>query len=82
MWYTVDSEREVLTVKDRKTNQEFVEEIVNECFHCGYHYQEDGDLFPCCHFDGFGLAPCEYEDKETEDVDEDFCDDEEYNAYY
>ena len=35
----------------------------NECFHCGYHYQDEDDDFPCCHFDGFGLAPCEQEDE-------------------
>lgn len=45
------------------TNREWAQEIVNECFNCGYHYQAEGDRFPCCHFDGFGLAPCEEEDE-------------------
>lgn len=67
---------------DKKTNKEFVEEIVNECFHCGYHYQEDGDPFPCCHFDGVGLAPCEYEDEETEDVDDEYTYDDLGNNWY
>jgi hypothetical protein len=42
---------------------------MNECFNCGYHYQGENDRFPCCHFDGFGLAPCEYEDEDEEDED-------------
>lgn len=42
---------------------------MNECFNCGYHYQGENDRFPCCHFDGFGLALCEYEDEDNEDED-------------
>ena len=30
---------------------------------CGYYWQEQGELYPRCHFDGFGLAPCEYDDE-------------------
>lgn len=40
-------------------NDEWMMEIVSECFHCGYHYKAEGEQFPNCHFDGFGLAPCE-----------------------
>ena len=39
-----------------------------ECFYC---YKTEEDRFPCCHYPDDGTpAPCEYEDYETEDIDE------------
>lgn len=36
-----------------------------ESFNCGYWWQEEGEDFPRCHFDGpEGWAPCEVEDNE------------------
>ena len=29
---------------------------------CGYYWQEEGEDYPRCHFDGFGKAPCEEDD--------------------
>ena len=29
---------------------------------CGYYYQLPDEDYPCCHFDGFGKAPCEEDD--------------------
>ena len=41
------------------------------CKECHYCYKAEEDCFPCCHYPDDGtLAPCEYEDDETE------CDDE------
>lgn len=40
------------------------------CTHCGYYWQEDGDDFPCCHFEGpAGWAPCEQDDEPDYDED-------------
>ena len=43
------------------------EREVNECFHCGYHYKDEGEDFPRCHFEGDWCAPCEYEDDYEEE---------------
>lgn len=33
------------------------------CETCGYHWQEEGERYPRCHFDGpEGWAPCEAEE--------------------
>ena len=29
---------------------------------CEYYWQDEDDDYPCCHFDGFGKAPCEEDD--------------------
>jgi hypothetical protein len=29
---------------------------------CGYYWQDEDDDYPCCHFDGYGKAPCEEDD--------------------
>lgn len=42
-----------------------------DCRDCGYFWYDEGEKVPRCHFDGFGLAPCEYEDYECECDDED-----------
>ena len=41
---------------------------MNYCdkINCGYYWQEEGEAFPSCHFEGW-TAPCE----ETYDEDED-----------
>ena len=39
-----------------------------KCSECGYHWQEEGEQFPCCHFNGpEGWAPCEYEEEPEEE---------------
>lgn len=37
-----------------------------EQINCGYYWKEDGEDFPCCHFEGW-KAPCEYEDDYEEE---------------
>ena len=41
---------------------------------CGYYWQEEGEDYPRCHFEGIGKAPCEEDDWDYEpaDVDDDF----------
>lgn len=42
---------------------------MSECekMNCGYYWKEEGEIFSCCHFEGW-TAPCEYEDcEENED---------------
>ena len=41
---------------------------------CGYYWQEEGEDYPRCHFEGIGNAPCEEEDWDCEpaDIDDDF----------
>ena len=35
-----------------------------KCADCGYHWQEEGEEYPRCHFEGpEGWAPCEAEDE-------------------
>lgn len=29
---------------------------------CGYYWQDEGEDYPSCHFDGIGKAPCEEDD--------------------
>ena len=39
-----------------------------KCVDCLYYYQDESDLFPCCHCDmSEGFAPCEEDDDEYED---------------
>lgn len=40
---------------------------------CGYYWKDADDDYPCCHFDGFGKAPCEEDDWDDEpyDIDDD-----------
>ena len=40
---------------------------------CGYYWQEEGEDYPRCHFDGYGKAPCEEDDWDDEpaDIDDD-----------
>ena len=40
------------------------EEKMNLCadINCGYYWQDEGEDYPSCHFDGFGKAPCEEDD--------------------
>ena len=36
-----------------------------EKFNCGYWWQEDGESYPRCHYEGAdGTAPCEVDDDE------------------
>lgn len=40
---------------------------MTRCKRCGYYWKEEGDRFPCCHFDEDlpnGWAPCE-QDEDT-----------------
>lgn len=53
----------------QKRNTELAYKAINECFHCGYHYKDEGEEFPRCHFEGW-TAPCEYEDDYEEDYDD------------
>lgn len=39
-----------------------------KCTDCPYHWKDENDNFPCCHFDGWE-APCEIEDDYEEDLD-------------
>lgn len=33
------------------------------CANCGYHWREDNEDYPCCHYEGpDAWAPCAYED--------------------
>lgn len=45
-----------------------------KCTDCGYHWKDENDEFPCCHYDAPFPAPCEqeYDDFELEEDDEDF----------
>ena len=44
--------------------------LMNRCENCGYHYKDDDDRFPCCHFEGpEGWAPCEQDEYEEETAD-------------
>lgn len=37
---------------------------INPCKNCGYHWQEDWESFPSCHYEGpHEWAPCEAEDE-------------------
>ena len=39
-----------------------------EKINCGYYWQEEGEKFPSCHFDGpDGWAPCEVEENSDEE---------------
>lgn len=41
---------------------------MSRCSDCGYYWQEEGERFPCCHFEGpNGWAPCEQEEYDEED---------------
>ena len=41
-----------------------------KCVDCFYHYKEETDTFPCCHFVGpEGWAPCEQEEESEEEDD-------------
>ena len=44
---------------------------MSECekMNCGYYYKDEHDDFPCCHFEGYWMVPCVYE--EEEDYNED-----------
>jgi hypothetical protein len=37
------------------------------CADCNYHWKDEDDDYPRCHFDGPGKAPCEEDDWEEED---------------
>lgn len=37
---------------------------------CGYYWQDEGDEYPRCHFDGFGKAPCEEDDWDDDPAEE------------
>ena len=38
-----------------------------KCVDCLYYYQDESDLFPCCHCDmSEGFAPCEEDDDDGE----------------
>ena len=38
---------------------------MTRCEMCGYHWKEEGEKYPRCHFDGpEGWAPCEAEEDE------------------
>lgn len=40
---------------------------MSSCENCGYHWKEEDEKFPSCHYEGpVGWAPCEQED----DIDE------------
>lgn len=43
---------------------------------CPYYYAEE-DEYARCHFEGYGMAPCEYDDEYTDDDDDD-----DYGDYY
>lgn len=42
---------------------------MSECekINCGYYYKGEEDDFPCCHFEGYWIAPCEYDDNYEEE---------------
>ena len=47
---------------------------MSTCSKCNYCWKDEGDNFPCCHFDdhnGLWPAPCEYADYEDEEEVED-----------
>lgn len=41
-----------------------------ERINCGYFWKEDGEDFPCCHYDSPYPAPCECDDYDTPDYDD------------
>ena len=42
------------------------------CENCPYHYKLEGDRYPRCQYPYDDInAPCEYDDYETEDIDDD-----------
>ncbi len=34
---------------------------------CSYYWQDENDAYPRCHFEDWGLAPCEEEDWDEDD---------------
>lgn len=39
--------------------------MMSRCQSCGYHWQDEDEDFPTCHFESMGPwdpAPCEFED--------------------
>lgn len=42
---------------------------MNECdrINCGYYYKDVDDDFPCCHFEGWWMPPCEENDYEEDE---------------
>ena len=39
---------------------------------CGYYWQEADEDYPRCHFEGWGKAPCEYDDEPIEKEDKEW----------
>ena len=37
---------------------------------CGYYWQDAGEDYPRCHFEGLGKAPCEEDDWDAEPAEE------------
>lgn len=37
-----------------------------KCKDCAYCWQEEGEKYPRCHFEGLFDAPCEYDDYDDE----------------
>lgn len=43
------------------------------CAYCGYHWQEPGEDYPSCHYEGpEDWAPCEYDDEPIEEEDKEW----------
>ena len=40
---------------------------------CGYYWQDVGEDYPSCHFEGFGKAPCEEDDWDANPVESEDC---------
>lgn len=46
-----------------------------KCVDCLYYYQDESDLFPCCHCDiSEGFAPCEEDDDDDDSYAYDYYD--------
>lgn len=44
---------------------------MSKCENCGYHWKEEDEKFPCCHFEGpVGWAPCEQDEYEEDESDD------------
>ena len=38
-----------------------------DTINCGYYWREEGEAYPCCHYNDESYpAPCEYEDESEE----------------
>ena len=42
---------------------------------CGYYWQDAGEDYPRCHFEGLGKAPCEEDDWDATEIEEEDVED-------